>query len=70
MPTLYPGLTAEANIITYTKSNALVIPLSYLVEEKYVITKSGKLKVETGLRNFNFVEITKGIDKNTVLMKP
>jgi len=70
MPTLYPGLTAEANIITNTKSNALVIPLSYLVEEKYVITKSGKLEVETGLRNFNFVEITKGIDKTTVLMKP
>ena len=70
MPTLYPGLTAEANIITNTKSNALVIPLSYLVEEKYVITKNGKLEVETGLRNFNFVEITKGIDKNTVLIKP
>ena len=70
MPTLYPGLTAEANIITNTKSNALVIPLSYLVEEKYVITKNGKLEVETGLRNFNFVEITKGIDKTTVLTKP
>jgi multidrug efflux pump subunit AcrA (membrane-fusion protein) len=70
MPKLYPGLTAEANIITNTKSNALVIPLSYLVEEKYVMTKNGKLEVETGLRNFNFVEITKGIDKSTVLMKP
>jgi HlyD family secretion protein len=70
MPTLYPGLTAEANIITNTKSNALVIPLSYLVDEKYVITKNGKLEIETGLRNFNFIEITKGIDKNTVLMKP
>jgi hypothetical protein len=70
MPTLFPGLTAEANIITNIKSNALVIPLSYLVEDKYVITKNGKLEVETGLRNFNLVEITKGIDKNTVLTKP
>ncbi len=70
MPQLYPGLTAEANIITNTKGNALVIPLSYLIEEKYVMTKTGKVEVETGLRNFNFVEITKGVDKNTILMKP
>lgn len=70
MPTLYPGLTAEANIITNIKDNALVIPLSYLVDEKYVITEKGKIEVETGLRNFNTVEIIKGIDNSTTLKKP
>ena len=69
-PKLYPGLTAEANIITNTKNQANVIPLTYLIDNKYVKTKDGNIEVKTGLRNFNQIEILSGIDANTVLMKP
>jgi multidrug efflux pump subunit AcrA (membrane-fusion protein) len=69
-PTLYPGLTAEANIITNTKNKANVIPLTYLIDNKYVKTKDGNIEVKTGLRNFTHVEILSGIDANTVLIQP
>ena len=69
-PKLYPGLTAEANIITNTKKQANVIPLTYLIDNKYVKTKDGNIEVKTGLRNFTHIEILSGIDANTVLMKP
>ena len=70
VPTLYPGLTAEANIVTNTKKQANVIPLTYLIDNKYVKTKNGNIEVKTGLRNFSQIEIISGIDANTVLIKP
>lgn len=70
VPTLYPGLTAEANIVTGTKKQAKVIPLTYLIDNKYVKTKDGNIEVKTGLRNFTQIEILSGIDENTVLIKP
>lgn len=69
-PTLYPGLTAEANIITNTKNKANVIPLTYLIDNKYVKTKDGNIEVKTGLRNFTHVEILSGIDATTALIQP
>ena len=69
-PKLYPGLTAEANIITNTKKQANVIPLTFLIDNKYVKTKDGNIEVQTGLRNFSQIEILSGIDANTVLIKP
>lgn len=69
-PVFYPGLTAEANIITNTKKDALVIPLTYLIDNKYVKTASGNVEVKTGLKNFSQVEILSGIDNNTEILKP
>ena len=70
-PSLFPNLTAEANIIILEKKNALTIPLSYLVEGKYVMLgKEEKQEVKLGLRDYQKVEVLSGIDSTTVLYKP
>ena len=67
---LYPGLTAEANIIISEKQNSLVIPKSYLVNPDTLITEKGKIKISKGIENLEFVEILSGVDSTTVLLKP
>lgn len=69
-PSLYPGLSAEVNIVINKKSHALVIPLEYLKSNDTVVTKEGEKKVKIGLRSLDKVEILEGIDKNTELIKP
>lgn len=70
-PRLYPNLTLEANIITETKENTLVIPRNYLINDERVITANGDtLLVKVGIRDYQFAEILQGLDKNTTLIKP
>ncbi len=69
-PSLYPGLSAEANIVVSKKSGALVIPLEYLKNDGTVITKNGPVKVKTGMRSIDKIEILEGLDKNTEILKP
>ncbi|MEO9870637.1 efflux RND transporter periplasmic adaptor subunit [Ekhidna sp.] len=67
---LYSGLTGEANIIISKKEAALSIPLDYLMDDTWAMTTEGKVKVETGVRNFEYVEIISGLDSGSVLIKP
>lgn len=67
---LYPGLSGEANIITATKSRALVIPRSYLVEGNFVRTSDGLVPVVPGLQSIDSVEIQEGIGPKTEIYKP
>ena len=67
---LYPGLSAEVNIITHIKPKALLIPLSYLGKNNKVTTDQGEVEVKTGLRNMQWVEILEGISANTALFEP
>ncbi len=67
---LYPGLSAEVNIITHIKPKALLIPLSYLGKNNKVTTDQGEVEVKTGLRNMQWVEILEGITANTALFEP
>jgi HlyD family secretion protein len=61
---LYPNLTLEANIIIKTKDNALTIPRMFLVEDSFVLDKNlEKKKVKVGLKDFQKVEIIKGISE-------
>lgn len=69
-PKLYPGLSAEASIVIQKKKDVLVIPLSYLKDADKVVTEKGELKVTTGIRNLEMVEITSGLSENTLLIKP
>ncbi|MEJ8755597.1 HlyD family efflux transporter periplasmic adaptor subunit [Pontibacter sp. H259] len=70
-PALYPNLTTEANIIIQQKKEALTIPRDYLVEGSYVLNEDGeKVKVKTGLKDYQKVEILDGITKEAVLLKP
>jgi HlyD family secretion protein len=69
-PTLYSGLTGEGNIIINQRKDAMIIPLNFLMPGNKVKTKSGDIIVGTGLRNIDFIEITSGLDTNTILIKP
>jgi multidrug efflux pump subunit AcrA (membrane-fusion protein) len=67
---LYMGLTGEANIVVKEGVRALVISADYLLPGNMVETESGKVKVEIGLTNLDFVQIISGINQNTVILKP
>jgi HlyD family secretion protein len=70
-PRLYPNLTVEANILINTKENAVTIPRSYLVDESYVLLKSGeKRKVVTGLKDYQRAEVVSGLTTDVILAKP
>jgi multidrug resistance efflux pump len=68
---LYPNLTVEANIVINNKNKVLTIPRNYLTNNSEVKLENGDLvKVETGLMDYNIVEILSGIDSNTKLVLP
>ncbi|MCE3296703.1 MAG: transporter [Crocinitomicaceae bacterium] len=70
-PQLYPNLSLEANIVVSSKKGALLIPRKFLVDDTYVIRRDGKkIKVKTGLKDYQKVEILSGISKNDVLTLP
>lgn len=70
-PVLIPNLTAEANIVIQTKEKALTIPRSYLLDDSFVLTRKDKRqKVTTGLKDYQKVEILKGINENDIIYKP
>jgi HlyD family secretion protein len=69
--TLYPFLTCEANIIIQQKQNAITIPRNYLLEGDFVmLEKEKKVKVKTGLKDYQKVEIISGITTNDFIFKP
>ena len=66
---LYPGLSAEVNIVIAQKDKALLIPLSCIDKNNVVKTKDGDVTVKTGLRNLEFVEVLEGLtDQSEILM--
>ncbi len=67
---LFPGLTAEVNIITQVKPQALLIPIAYLSKDNQVITHDGNVTVTPGLRNLEWVEILQGLDAKTEIQAP
>lgn len=68
---LFPNLTAEASILINSKDDVLTIPRNYLVNDTAVMLKGGKLqKVETGLMDYDLVEIESGINESTTLELP
>jgi HlyD family secretion protein len=70
-PALYPGLSAEANIILQTKENALTIPRNYLVADSFVlIAKGEKKRVVTGIKDYQKVEILGGLMAGEIIYKP
>lgn len=69
-PSLYYGLSGEANIIVSKRKDALVIPSDYLMDGQQVMTVSGPVPVKTGVKNMSFVEVLSGIDTSTLLIKP
>lgn len=68
---LFPNLTAEANIVIHTKKDVLTIPRNYLLDGSMVLLEDGThQKVETGIMDYNLVEIKEGITKSTKIVLP
>ncbi|TDQ19713.1 multidrug efflux pump subunit AcrA (membrane-fusion protein) [Algoriphagus boseongensis] len=68
---LYPNLTLEANIITQTKENTLIIPRNYLWNDNEVITVDGDtIPVKVGIKTYQYAEILEGISSTTELIQP
>ena len=70
-PLLYPNLTAEANIIIQAKSKAMTIPRNYLINDSFVLVgKNQKKAVTTGLKDYQKVEILRGLTPQEIIYKP
>ncbi|WP_418262360.1 efflux RND transporter periplasmic adaptor subunit [Flavobacterium faecale] len=67
---LFPNLTLEANIVISTKKNVLTIPRNYLLNDSSVRLENGTIqKIETGLMDYNLVEIKKGLTSSSKIIK-
>lgn len=68
---LFPNITFEANIIIDTKAKAMLIPRSYLLKDSLVIKKGGDtVRVKTGLKDYQKIEIISGLTSDDELIKP
>lgn len=65
--TLLPGTSADVEVILIAKPNALRIPTSALFRENRVLVIEGGVlterEIQTGLRNWDFVEVTGGLQE-------
>ena len=69
--TLYPNITFEANVVLKNKSNALLIPRNYLINDSSVINSNEEIiPVKIGLKDYKNVEIIHGITVNDELIMP
>jgi multidrug resistance efflux pump len=64
------GLSGEANIIVERRNKVLTIPAGYLNSNNEVETEGGVIKVVTGIKNLDFVEIVSGLDTTSILVEP
>ncbi len=68
---LYPNISFEANIVIASKDNALLIPRNYLLSDSTVLKGNGDtVKVKTGLKDYQKVEILSGITADDELLDP
>jgi RND family efflux transporter MFP subunit len=67
---LYPGLSAEVNIIIAEKTSALLIPVACLGKDNVVATEDGDVVVKPGLRNLEYVEILEGLTPTSKILAP
>ncbi len=69
--TLYPNLTAEANIVTDTRKGVLTIPRNCLVNDSTVLNDVGeKVHFVAGLMDLNLVEVRSGLTSASRLRLP
>ena len=69
-PQLYPNLSVEGNIIIQIKKNTITIPRNYLIDNSFVLIGENKVKVVTGIMDYDKVEILKGISISDEIYKP
>jgi HlyD family secretion protein len=68
---LYANLTAEANIVLQTKEKAIIIPRDYVNKDGHVRLADGTLKkVELGIRDYQTIEVVRGLRTSDALVRP
>jgi RND family efflux transporter MFP subunit len=72
---LMVGMTADVNIITQIKDNAMLLPISCVIKGREVYVKKGgkivKREIKTGLKDDNNIEILEGLQKKEeILLRP
>jgi multidrug efflux pump subunit AcrA (membrane-fusion protein) len=68
---LYPQITFEANIVVQTRQAALLVPREYLLGDSIAFKKSGeKVRVKTGLKDYQMIEILSGLTLEDELILP
>ncbi|GAB3800635.1 efflux RND transporter periplasmic adaptor subunit [Spirosoma humi] len=67
---LFSGTQLQANVVTGTRHNVLVIPAPYLSKGKYVTLESGDQKaIVTGYKSKDWVEVRSGISDKDVILR-
>jgi len=73
LPGLFSGLAVEANIIIRKKENALVIPKQIVLPGDSVLIRTAegkkKVKITRGIETLEEVEIIKGLDATSTLIR-
>ena len=68
---LFTNTQLQANIIVAEKSNALTLPAEFILEGDSVLLSSNeKVAVELGIRNAEWVEITRGLSVDETVILP
>lgn len=68
---IYPNTTLEANIVVNSKKNALLIPRKYLLEnDSVMLATNKKIKVVTGIKDYQNVEILSGLSSSDEIIIP
>ncbi|KAB2917259.1 MAG: efflux RND transporter periplasmic adaptor subunit [Bacteroidetes bacterium] len=72
LPAIFSGTNIEANIIIQEKKNVLCLPKSVMMPGDTVLVKTAdgdkKVKVQKGIENFEYIEVTGGVDANTQII--
>lgn len=58
---LYSNISLEANIVLSYKKSALIVPRNYVLNDSVRKSDGTKVKVKTGLRDYQKIEIVSGI---------
>lgn len=70
-PRIFPNTTLEANIVVNSKSKALLIPRKFLMDnDSVMLADKKKIKVKTGLKDFQNVEILGGLSVTDEIIIP
>lgn len=68
---LYPNITFEASIVLKSKDNVLLLPRNYVLNDTSVLKSDGKyLRVQTGLKDYQKIEILSGITESDEFILP
>ncbi|MEQ9438007.1 MAG: efflux RND transporter periplasmic adaptor subunit [Cyclobacteriaceae bacterium] len=68
---LFANTQLQANIITTSKDDALIIPTAYLLRgDSVLLEDQGRVSVQVGIRNPEWVEILSGLDTAQIIVVP